>query len=108
MWTWSSWRTSRPRRCAAPGATCTRSPSQPRERDMPVSTQPISLFQETATEFGVILAGVVLVCAGALFNFRRVRMERPPVGTFNGRDIVILLGFIVTLPFLYGYLPIWL
>jgi len=35
-------------------------------------------------------------------------MERPPVGTFNGRDIVILLAFIVTLPFLYALLPNWL
>jgi hypothetical protein len=75
---------------------------------MPVTTQPISLFQQTATEFGVILVGVTAVCCGALIYFRRVRMERPPVGTFNGRDIVILLAFIVTLPFLYGYLPLWL
>jgi hypothetical protein len=75
---------------------------------MPVTTEPISLFQQTATEFGVIVVGVALVCSGALFYFRRVRMERPPVGTFNGRDIVILLAFIVTLPFLYGYLPYWL
>lgn len=75
---------------------------------MTVITQPISLFQQTATEFGVILAGVTAVCSGALCYFRRVRMDRPPIGTFNGHDIVILLAFIVTLPFLYGYLPIWL
>jgi hypothetical protein len=75
---------------------------------MPVTTEPISLFQQTATEFGVILVGITAVCSGALFYFRRVRMERPPVGTFNGRDIVILLAFIVSLPFLYGYLPYWL
>ncbi len=29
---------------------------------MPVTTQPISLFQQTATEFGVILVGVTAVC----------------------------------------------
>jgi hypothetical protein len=75
---------------------------------MPVTTQPISLFQQTATEFGVILVGVTAVCSGALYYFRRVRMERPPIGTFNGRDIVTLLIFITTLPFLYGNLPIWL
>ncbi len=75
---------------------------------MPVTTTPISLFQQTATEFSVLFLGVILVCSGALFYFRRVRMERPPIGTFNGRDIVILLAFIVTLPFLYGYLPYWL
>lgn len=75
---------------------------------MPVTTEPISLLQQTLTEFGVVMFGVTLVCAGALLYFRRVRMERPPVGTFNGRDIVILLGFIAVLPFLYGTLPNWL
>ena len=29
-------------------------------------------------------------------------MERPPVGTFNGRDIAILLALIIALPFLYA------
>jgi hypothetical protein len=75
---------------------------------MPVTTEPISLLQQTLTEFGVILVGVTLVSCGALLYFRRVRMERPPVGTFNGRDIVILLAFISALPFLYGYLPYWI
>jgi hypothetical protein len=75
---------------------------------MPKVSEPISLFQQTATEFGVVLVGVTLVSLGALYYFRRVRMERPPIGTFNGRDIVILLTFIVALPFLYGYLPLWL
>ncbi len=75
---------------------------------MPVTTEPISLFQQTFTEFGVILVGVTLVTGGALLYFRKVRLERPPVGTFNGRDIVILLAFISALPFLYGYLPYWL
>ena len=75
---------------------------------MPKTTEPISLFQQTATEFGVILVSVILVTLGALYYFQRVRMERPPIGTFNGRDIVILLAFIVALPFLYGYLPLWL
>ena len=72
------------------------------------TTEPISLFQQTLTEFGVILVGVTLVTWGALFYFRRVRLDRPPIGTFNGRDIVVLLGFISVLPFLYGYLPYWL
>jgi hypothetical protein len=71
-------------------------------------TEPISLFQQTATEFGVVLVCVALVSLGAVYYFRRVRMERPPIGTFNGRDIVILLAFIVALPFVYGYLPLWL
>ncbi len=72
---------------------------------MPVITEPIPLLQQSAIEFGVILVGSVLVSTGALVYFRRVRVDRPPIGTFNGRDIAILLGFIAVLPFLYGYLP---
>jgi hypothetical protein len=71
-------------------------------------TTPISLFQQTVTEFGVVVVGVTAVSAGALWYFRRVRMERPPIGTFNGRDIVTLLTFISVLPFLYAVLPNWL
>jgi len=72
------------------------------------TTVPISLLQQTSTEFAVLLAGVILVSAGALWYFRRVRVDRPPIGTFNGRDVVILLVFIPGLPFLYATLPYWL
>jgi hypothetical protein len=79
--------------------------------DMPVSlvqqTQPIPLLQQSLVELAVTLAGALAVSGCALLYFRRVRMERPPVGTFNGRDIGILLGFIIALPFLYAALPGW-
>ena len=112
-WTWRSSATTRPPRCARPEATCAkpRSPARQHswEREPPMTTtEPISLFQQTLTEFGVILVGVTLVTWGALFYFRRVRLDRPPIGTFNGRNIVVLLAFISALPFLYGYLPYWL
>jgi hypothetical protein len=68
-------------------------------------TQPISLLQQTLTEVGVILVSASLACGGALLYFRRVRIERPPIGTFNGRDVVIVMAFILALPFLYGVLP---
>ena len=74
----------------------------------PVVTTPISLFHETSVEFLITLFGVLTICSGAVYYLRRVRMERPPVGTFNGRDIVILLTFVIALPFMYGYLPYWL
>jgi hypothetical protein len=72
---------------------------------MSVPIQPISMLEQTFTEFGVIMTGTIVVCAGALAYFRRVRMERPAVGTFNTRDVVILLVFIGVLPFVYGWLP---
>ena len=68
---------------------------------------PVSLLQQSMTEFIVALVGVVVVSGGALLYFRHVRQERPPVGTFNGRDIAILLALIITLPFLYAALPSW-
>lgn len=68
---------------------------------------PISLLQESLTEGAVTLVGVITVTSCALYYFRRVRQDRPPVGTFNGRDVAILFTFIVALPFLYVALPRW-
>ena len=70
-------------------------------------SMPVSLLQQSMTEFIVALVGVVVVSSGALLYFRRVRQERPPIGTFNGRDIAILLALIIVLPFLYAALPGW-
>jgi hypothetical protein len=63
------------------------------------------MWEQNVTEFGVIITGMIVVCGGSLAYFRRVRMERPPVGTFNARDVVILLVIIGVLPFVYGWLP---
>ena len=73
---------------------------------MPVLIFPIPLWEQTLTSCAVIMTGAILVCAGSLAYFRRVRMERPPVGTFNTRDVVILLVVIGVLPFVYGWLPV--
>ncbi len=61
------------------------------------------------TVFGVIVTvcGTMLVCLAALAYVKRVRLERPPVGVFNGRDIAILYVFIIVLPALYIVLPPW-
>lgn len=72
---------------------------------MPVPIQPIPMWAQDLTELGVITTGMIVVCGGSLAYFRRVRMERPPVGTFNARDVVILLVIIGVLPFVYGWLP---
>lgn len=53
----------------------------------------------------VVLGGALLTSACALLYFRRVRLERPPLGVFNPRDIAILLFFILALPFLYLIVP---
>jgi len=53
----------------------------------------------------VVLFGALITPACALLYFRRVRLERPPLGVFNPRDIGMLLFFILMLPFLYLILP---
>ena len=68
----------------------------------------VPLWEQSVIEFGVTLVAAVTVSTGALYYFRRVRLERPPVGTFNGRDIGILLTLIIALPFLYAIMPGWL
>jgi hypothetical protein len=73
---------------------------------MPLQIFPIPLWEQSLTLFCVIMIGVILVCAGALTYFGRVRMERPAVGAFNGRDVVILLVVVGVLPFVYGWLPV--
>jgi hypothetical protein len=67
----------------------------------------IPLWQQTFLQAAVCMIGVTLVCLGGLYYFRRYRIERPPIGTFNGRDITILLTIILALPFLYAILPAW-
>jgi hypothetical protein len=73
----------------------------------PAHALPTSLLQQSLCEFGVCLVGAVTVAAFALAYFRRVRLDRPPVGTFNGRDIAILMALIIALPFLYAVMPSW-
>jgi hypothetical protein len=63
------------------------------------------MLEQTVFQTIVVLFGALSTSAAALVYFRRVRLERPAVGVFNGRDVVILFGFIVTLPVLYLFLP---
>ena len=62
----------------------------------------LSLFQ-----LAVALIATAAASLGALFYFRRVRLERPAIGRFNGRDVMILFGFLVILPVFYLLVPRW-
>jgi len=53
----------------------------------------------------VSLFSALSVSISALYYLRRVRMERPAIGTFNGRDIVILFVLLSTIPLFYLTLP---
>jgi hypothetical protein len=63
------------------------------------------MLSQTAFEAVVVLLGSMCTVACALAYSRRVRLPRPPVGTFNGRDLVILSVFVVALPLAYLRLP---
>lgn len=53
-------------------------------------------------------AAIILVLSTAWLYFRRVRVERPPVGVFNLRDITFTFVVLVVIPPLYLELPRWL
>src|ERR1051326_4407859 len=60
------------------------------------------------TAFYVVVAyaaGAVLL---AWLYFIRFRVTRPPIGVFNMRDICLMIGAIVLVPYLYLAVPPWL
>jgi hypothetical protein len=65
------------------------------------------LVPQTLVQVAVVLFGAIATSLFATGYLRRVRLERPAVGTFNGRDVVVLFVFIVALPMLYLVLPHW-
>jgi plastocyanin len=60
---------------------------------------------ETRFQIIVAIAGSLTGALCALAYFRHVRLERPPIGAFNSRDLSVLACFIVTLPMLYLIVP---
>jgi hypothetical protein len=55
----------------------------------------------------VSVIGATAVTLGALYYFRRVRLERPAIGRFNGRDVLFLFSFLTVLPLIYVVIPRW-
>ena len=56
----------------------------------------------------VSLATTVGIGVGGPWYLRRVKLERPAIGTFNPRDICVLFVLLATLPVFYLHLPQWL
>ncbi len=65
----------------------------------------IDMMRQTLFLWSVVTLGSLLTVTCALLYFQRIRLERPAIGVFNGRDIFFLLFFIVVLPLLYLVLP---
>jgi hypothetical protein len=65
----------------------------------------IDIVQQSIFQSIIGILGSLTTAGCALFYFKHVRLERPPIGTFNFRDIGLLLLFILSLPFLFLVLP---
>lgn len=59
-----------------------------------------------ATSAFVVLGFTALTVLAGSAYFRRVRVSRPPFGVINLRDVAILLGALIVLPYLYLWLPL--
>src|SRR5947209_1546207 len=65
----------------------------------------IDMLAGTIFQTVIVVLGALLSAGGALLYFQHVHLERPAIGVFNARDIVIIIFFVLTLPFLYILLP---
>ena len=63
------------------------------------------MLTQTLFVAAVVSVGSLATVVGSLAYFRRVRLERPAIGTFNSHDLVALSAFIVLLPILYLAVP---
>jgi hypothetical protein len=65
------------------------------------------LVQQSLLQLVVATVASLTVTIGAIAYLRHVRLERPPIGTFNLHDVATLLVFVVVLPVIYLSLPRW-
>jgi hypothetical protein len=63
------------------------------------------MLGQTLFQIITIAIGTYASMLCALLYFQRIRLERPAIGVFNFRDILVLLFFITALPLLYLALP---
>jgi hypothetical protein len=56
----------------------------------------------------VVVAAAVGAVLLAWLYFRRFRVTRPPIGVMNLRDVTLMIGAIVLVPYLYLVVPPWL
>lgn len=68
---------------------------------------PDLLVPQSMVQLAVALITSLAATLGTLAYLRRVRVERPTIGTFNLRDIANLMALVVCLPLLYLILPQW-
>jgi hypothetical protein len=61
------------------------------------------IIQDILQAFWGFGAATCVICS--IIYFRYVRLQRPPIGVFNMRDLLILLVCLIVMPFIYLALP---
>lgn len=64
-------------------------------------------MRDVAFALAVDLCLALGAVLGSVAYFRRFRLARPAVGVFNGRDVLVMLAFVVVMPLVYVALPVW-
>ena len=59
----------------------------------------------TLSSILVVLAHIVVLLVAGVQYLRRARIDRPPVGVFNRRDVLVVAGALIVIPPLYLRLP---
>lgn len=65
----------------------------------------MNLLMSMTFQITGVMIFVVVAISAALLYFQHVRLERPAVGVFNIRDILIIFVFVIVLPLLYVRFP---
>ncbi|MFL6144226.1 MAG: hypothetical protein ACJ72N_20470 [Labedaea sp.] len=63
---------------------------------------------DAAVNWLLLYAATAVILLAAWLYFRRVRVDRPPVGVFNLRDVIFTFVVLIIIPPLYLDLPTWL
>ncbi len=67
------------------------------------------IVRQSILQLSVSIVATMAATLGAVAYLRRIRADRPAIGTFNFRDVGTLFVFIITLPLIYLALPrFWL
>jgi hypothetical protein len=75
--------------------------------DLLIPKSPNLLLPQSMVQLSVAVLATAVTTLGAIFYLRRIRVERPTIGTFNLRDIANLMFLVVCLPLVYLGLPQW-
>jgi hypothetical protein len=60
-----------------------------------------------ALQLTVVIFYIALTLWGSRYYLQHIRLPRPTIGTFNGRDVIVIMIFVVLLPYLLVAISNW-